>query len=117
MKILIAAVGTRGDVQPMLALALALRARGHVVRFCAPPNFRSWIASHEFSFHPLGPDFQALLAEIGHDVLRGVLALRGDTRLQFEQMASVVADADLILGASIHSAGLSYASKQGIPYA
>jgi UDP-N-acetylglucosamine:LPS N-acetylglucosamine transferase len=34
MRALLAAVGTRGDVQPALALALELRERGHAVRLC-----------------------------------------------------------------------------------
>ena len=37
--------GTRGDVQPMLALALRLRTRGHSVRMVANPAFVPWIRS------------------------------------------------------------------------
>ena len=39
LRALLAAVGTRGDVQPALALALALRKLGHAVRLCISPNF------------------------------------------------------------------------------
>jgi vancomycin aglycone glucosyltransferase len=42
MRVLLAAVGTRGDVQPALALALELRNRGHEVRLCVSPNFVRW---------------------------------------------------------------------------
>jgi UDP:flavonoid glycosyltransferase YjiC (YdhE family) len=115
--VLIAAVGSRGDVQPMLALALALRARGHVVRFCAPPNFAPWIAGLGLDFRPLGLDMQGFLAEIGPAVHRGALLLRSDVQAQFEALAPLVADADVILGASVHCAGLSYARKLGLPYA
>jgi len=112
-----AAVGSRGDVQPMLALALALRARGHVIRFCAPPNFAAWVAGYGLPFHGLGRDFQAFLTEIGPAVHRGVVELRSDIRRQFDELGRLTADADLILGASVHCAGLSYAQKLGIPHA
>jgi UDP:flavonoid glycosyltransferase YjiC (YdhE family) len=35
MRVLVAAMGSRGDVQPMLALAVALRARGGIARAIA----------------------------------------------------------------------------------
>ncbi|MDH6247912.1 glycosyltransferase [Mycobacterium sp. OTB74] len=38
MKIAVAVHGTRGDVEPCLAVALDLRDRGHEVRFACPPN-------------------------------------------------------------------------------
>lgn len=115
-RILIAAVGSRGDVQPMLALALALCARGHTVRFCAPPNFARWIGEHGLRFCPLGIDMQAFLAQMGDSVNRGAVALRGDVCAQFRALEALVGDADVILGASVHCAGLSYAEKLGLPY-
>jgi vancomycin aglycone glucosyltransferase len=45
MRVLLAAVGTRGDVQPALALALELRKLGHAVRLCISPNFVEWQAA------------------------------------------------------------------------
>ena len=37
MKIVLATFGSRGDVQPMLALSLALQSAGHEVLLAAPP--------------------------------------------------------------------------------
>src|SRR5438270_10413292 len=48
MRILLAPHGTRGDIQPMIALGLALRARGHDAAFLAPQNFVGWIRGHGF---------------------------------------------------------------------
>jgi len=42
VRVLLTAVGTRGDVQPALALALELRNLGHEVRLCISPNFVDW---------------------------------------------------------------------------
>ncbi len=45
--------GTRGDVQPIIALALGLRAAGQPVRLVAPPAFGDWITSYDLPFAPL----------------------------------------------------------------
>src|SRR5690349_6151220 len=56
MKVLMSTIGTRGDVQPLLALAVELRALGHTSTLCVAPNFREWVESYGVGFHPLGPD-------------------------------------------------------------
>jgi UDP:flavonoid glycosyltransferase YjiC (YdhE family) len=61
MRILLASHGTRGDVQPMLALGLALRARGHVIQFLVPANFAAWIRSYGFEAESDGIDVEELL--------------------------------------------------------
>ncbi len=63
MRVVLAAVGSRGDVQPMLALAQALAARGHVPVLAVPPNFEPWVRGLRFAFAPLGLDTQAFLAQ------------------------------------------------------
>ena len=45
MRVLLSTIGSRGDVQPLVALALQLRALGQEVRLCVPPDFRDWIES------------------------------------------------------------------------
>jgi UDP:flavonoid glycosyltransferase YjiC (YdhE family) len=40
MRVLLSTIGSRGDVQPLVALALELRALGQEVRLCVPPDFR-----------------------------------------------------------------------------
>ena len=38
MRVLLSAWGSRGDLQPLAALALRLRELGSEVRVCAPPD-------------------------------------------------------------------------------
>lgn len=45
-KITILAHGTRGDVQPAIALGKALQEVGYRVKLMASPNFQSWIEGH-----------------------------------------------------------------------
>ncbi len=54
MKIVLATFGSRGDVQPMLALSLALRSAGHEVLLAAPPEKAEWAEQLGCPFHPLG---------------------------------------------------------------
>jgi len=62
MKVIILCLGTRGDVEPMLALGKALRARGHAVTLCGPDNCARWVREeHAIEFAPLGLNFKALM--------------------------------------------------------
>lgn len=58
MRVLIVAVGTRGDVQPALALALELRALGHAARLCTSPNFVDWAKSLGLEAVPMGVEMR-----------------------------------------------------------
>ena len=40
MRSLLSTIGSRGDVQPLVALALELRALGEEVRLCVPARLR-----------------------------------------------------------------------------
>lgn len=50
MKVLIMTLGTRGDVQPFVALARGLLAAGHEVVLAAPQRFAGFVAGHGVPF-------------------------------------------------------------------
>src|SRR4051794_15078378 len=58
MKVLLTTNGSRGDVQPILALAVELQALGHHALICAAPNFQTWVEFFDVSFIPIGPDLE-----------------------------------------------------------
>lgn len=60
MRILIPLVGSRGDVQPGVALGLELERRGHDVIIGAPPNFVDFVAKAGLTARQFGPDVHAL---------------------------------------------------------
>jgi sterol 3beta-glucosyltransferase len=62
VKLSIISYGTRGDVQPFLCLAWALKERGHNVKLVGPKNVEKWVASTGVPFLPLPVDVQALFA-------------------------------------------------------
>jgi sterol 3beta-glucosyltransferase len=53
MKITICTLGSRGDAQPYLALAVGLQQAGHHVTLAAPHDFAEWIRSYGVNAHPM----------------------------------------------------------------
>lgn len=60
MKIAIVINGTRGDVQPMLALSLGLIKKGHQIIFCAPPENEELVKRYNCDFVAFGPNYKEL---------------------------------------------------------
>jgi vancomycin aglycone glucosyltransferase len=54
MHALLSAYGSRGDVEPMVGLAVRLRALGAEVRVCAPPDFAEPLARAGAPLVPVG---------------------------------------------------------------
>src|SRR5579872_5141062 len=66
MKILLAPVGSRGDVQPLAALGQRLKAHGHEVAIATHPNFEGWIRSLDLGYHAMGINLEAVLVQESH---------------------------------------------------
>ena len=62
MRVLLSTIGSRGDVQPLVALASELTALGQEVRLCVPPDFRDWIDRLGFPVTPIGPELRQMTA-------------------------------------------------------
>ena len=121
MKICVATYGSRGDVQPIIALCLALRSTGHRVLLAAPPENRKWVQSHRLSFTALGDSFMDFAGR--HPDVHSPLTappffrfLRTQARRQFAQLPDIVRGADLALGCSLAFALPSVAEALAIPY-
>ena len=63
MRVLLAPLGSHGDVHPFLGLGFALRARGHDVHVITSESFRGLIEGHGFGFAPVGTeaDFESMI--------------------------------------------------------
>jgi sterol 3beta-glucosyltransferase len=71
MKIGIFTYGTRGDVQPYIALALGLKKNGNQVILAAPGNFKGFVESFGIEFHPLyGNAEEKMNSPAGQSILR-----------------------------------------------
>ena len=121
MKITLATCGSRGDVQPILALALSLKSAGHDVLLAAPPENAYWIQSYHCPFKPLIGNVHAVLESCpnAHTIKPTIFFLRfvrQDVENQFSVLPSIVAGSDLVLGASLAFGMHSVAESLGIPY-
>src|SRR5262245_49696929 len=123
MRVLLSTIGSRGDVQPLVALALQLRALGQEVRLCVPPDFRDWIESFGMPVTPIGPELRKLTAasppanqappspEQRRQMVEATVAT------QFETIAAAAQGCDILVGATaLQIAAPSVAEKLGIPY-
>ncbi|MEH3117752.1 MAG: glycosyltransferase [Methylorubrum populi] len=65
MQVFIVAVGSHGDVLPLLAMGSALRSRGHAVTLAAPAPFAAMAARAGLPFFALGTeaDYRRVVAE------------------------------------------------------
>lgn len=61
MKVAIITSGSRGDVQPFLALSLGLKKAGHDVQLVTHLPFQNWIEDYGIPFRPLAGDPKDLL--------------------------------------------------------
>jgi len=124
-RVALAVEGTRGDVYPMLALGERLRARGHDVVVCAPPDFRGDAEARGFAFHPVAQDVRAYLEAQAAALHAGPLAMLGEMRrflvsnaeAQFRDLADALDDGtDLVLSAGTQLAASSVAQWLGVPH-
>jgi len=120
--------GTRGDVQPVLALAKGLQRAGHVITVVAGDNFGAWIQSHGVQFAPIGTDIQAMMSS--KDGVAWVEGNQFTQQIYMRRLFSGIAQemrhkvwehsegADLLLGSfTSDGVGMAVAEKRGIAYA
>lgn len=116
MRVLLSAVGTRGDVQPVVALGLAVRRLGHDVHLAVPPNFVEWAQELGFGATSVGIEMRAPSAGARPAVAAPVAPFDLYTD-QFETVGSAIRGCDLVLGANAHQyAARSLAELHEIPY-
>ncbi|MES1192164.1 MAG: glycosyltransferase [Steroidobacter sp.] len=107
MKFFLTTTGTRGDVQPLVALALELRTLGHQCRFCVPPNFTQWIQEYGFENIPIGIDIeqstrtaaQKKIDPLPPDQLKQVM--NSTISYQFSALLNAARGCDVIVGGGI----------------
>jgi sterol 3beta-glucosyltransferase len=58
--ITILCAGSRGDVQPYLALAIEIKRLGKDVRIAAPLQFEAMVHNYGIDFYPVGGDYESL---------------------------------------------------------
>lgn len=62
MNIVIQAVGSRGDIQPFVALGQELQKYGHRVRLATHNTFEDFVKNSDLEFYPIGGDPKELMS-------------------------------------------------------
>ncbi len=123
MRALLSTIGSRGDVQPLLALAVQLRTLGHDAHLCVPPDFREPIEDLGFTVTTIGPELRKM-AVAGPPAAGGTMTAEmrrklaeGTVAAQFETVSAAAHGCDIIVAATaLQIAARSVAEKLGLPY-
>src|SRR5579863_3816204 len=125
MRALLSSVGTRGDVQPVVALALRVRDLGHDVRLCVPPNFVAGVRGRGFEAVPVGVEMRypgtrdesgSAARSVAEQMRRVRESMPDLITDQFDAVGAAADGCDVILGANAHQyAARSIAELRGIP--
>jgi len=122
MKIACVILGTRGDVQPIVALADGLIKRGHEVTICAPPENEELISRVNCRFVPFGPSPQKAAKEDPKKQKGGITAKispkEGKKVIsdQINLLPKILTGTDLILGVGIVFGVHTAADILKVPY-
>lgn len=123
MKISLLTYGSRGDIQPFIALAKGLQNAGHSVRMAAPQTFGDLANIHAIPFVPLTGDPEELSASL-NDARNNVFGMIKQMNDYVRSIAIPVAkdafaaceDADLIIHSFLFTTGAhSLAKARRIP--
>lgn len=89
LNIAMLVVGTRGDVQPFLAVAKRLQEFGHHVRLATHANFRAFVRSAGVDFYPLGGDPRVLAGYMARN--KGFIPSGpGEISIQRKQLKAII---------------------------
>ena len=105
MRAFFLTIGSRGDVQPVVALASHLKALGHEVNVCVPPDFREWVENPGIPVTPIGPEVRRFAASrpTGTQPQTPLTAaqrrqmMEATVAAQFETLTSAAQECDVIV--------------------
>jgi UDP:flavonoid glycosyltransferase YjiC (YdhE family) len=128
LRVVLSNIGTFGDINPLIAIGLELKRRGHTPVMAVPAVFESKIVPLGLEFHAVRPDIDpknSILVEMVYDVKKGTE--RGLREFLFPALRQTYDDlmhaatqperADLLLLGELNYAGPLVAEMTGIPWA
>src|ERR1039458_2377288 len=128
LRIVLSNIGTLGDINPLIAIALELKRRRHVPVMAVPAVFESRIAPLGLEFHAVRPDIDPtnrILVEMIYDVKKGtehglrdfLFPVLRQTYDDLLDAATRPERADLLLLGELNYAGPLVAEITGIKWA
>ncbi|KAK4199507.1 family 1 putative glycosyltransferase, partial [Triangularia verruculosa] len=123
MKITCLTIGSRGDVQPYIALCKRLMKDGHRPRICTHAEFQGWIESHGIEFRAVGGDpseLMRLCIQNGTFTWAFLKEANSTMRGWLDDLLVTAWEAckgsDLLIESPSAMAGIHIAEALGIPY-
>jgi UDP:flavonoid glycosyltransferase YjiC (YdhE family) len=125
-RIVLATFGSLGDLHPFLAVALALRARGHEPVIATSEFHRERIERQGLAFHPIRPELTGM--EDQPELFRRLMDRKTGTerviremflphlRASFDDLTEAVRGADLLVSHAVVFAGPLVAETTAIPW-
>jgi UDP:flavonoid glycosyltransferase YjiC (YdhE family) len=128
LRIVLSNIGTFGDTNPLIAIALELKRRGHVPVMALPAVYEAKIRPLGLEFHAVRPDIDptnTVLVEMIYDVAKGtehglrdfLFPVLRQTYDDLLDAATKPERADLLLLGELNYAGPLVAEVTGIPWA
>jgi sterol 3beta-glucosyltransferase len=123
MNVTILTYGSRGDVQPYLALAVGLQTRGHRVTLAVPHRFADFVAGYNVPFIPLAGDPEEISRRFNDaggnawKMVKGIRDYVNDIALEVSRGAFAACDdADIIVHSFLFTTGAhSLARARNLP--
>ena len=120
MRVLLSTYGGRGDVEPLVGLAVRLRALGAQVRVCAPPDCAERLAEVGVPLVPIGPPVRQLMHGTTPPSVADVPRLAAELIAeQFDELPSAAEGCDALVATGLFpvaASAQSVAEKLGIRY-
>ena len=128
MRIVLSNIGTLGDINPLIAIALELKRRGHTPVMALPAVYKPRIKPLGLEFHAIRPDIDpnnSILVEMVYDIKKGTEHGLRDflfpaLRQSYDDLLDAATKperADLLLLGELNYAGPVVAEVTGIPWA
>ena len=128
MNITILCLGSRGDLQPYLALAVGLQQAGHRATLAVPASAAAWVQRYGVAVAPVRFDIQAFLQQPriqavlnGRNVFRQLQLMRGEMQAGLQQVMSdfweAGQSADCVVASSFGYGADEVARQRGLPLA
>jgi rhamnosyltransferase subunit B len=125
VRIVLATLGSYGDLNPYLGLALGLRARGHEPILATMPRYREDVEREGIAFRPVGPDVGPDAAEVVRRIMdpaRGSEYLIRDVVLSqiersHEELTEAAVGADFLISHPVTYAAPLVAERLSLPWA
>jgi len=121
MRIAIVVNGTRGDVQPMIALATGLIKKGHEIICCVPPENEELVKRYNIQFVAFGPNYKELFKQNaqmkgGATKAPSPEEMKKETENQIVLLPELLKGSDIILGVGFVLGVHTVADMLKIPY-